>query len=208
LVAILVAAAIAVGQAPARPAVPDARMADRRPDRNPPRVERIRSGCFFYRQDGAAAVERLDAPPIPMARVQYQHIATLGDRYEESLVAEDSLDLLQPGRPLRTGRGGRYSMMPRYYPGDLVLTWDLFRQVEVFGYPLIPEAWDAVDGRDCLRVRLIRPVEKPQPESFSLYWIDLDRNAQIVKAEFHQGEKLEGEIEVALKEFPTRGGSA
>lgn len=67
--------------------------------------------------------------------------------------------------------------------------------------------WETIDDRRVLKVRLdLSRDPQPEPQDFSLYWIDLERGAHPVRFENYMNGRLRNRVDsIPLAQFPARG---
>ena len=150
-------------------------------------------GTFLYRGDGAALYDLYHKNPSSAGGVTRKKVSVLKGRTE---TMREVLDRSKIGPDsVKVGRGSLTSFHPYEGPGDLFPIWNLEGLMITPNRKTTSEGWDQVDGRNCLRLRVgLASTDDPESEQ-QLFWLDMERGAQVVKAEFYRNSKLATRID-------------
>ncbi len=162
-------------------------------------------GTFLYRRDGAALYDLYHRNPSYAGGVIRSKSSVIKGRWESSV---DILDRSRIGPNLiRVSNGTVNSFHPFETPGDLFPVWSLEELMITPNRKTTSEGWEPVDGRNCLKLR-VGQVNTDGPErDRRFFWVDLERNAQVVKVEFYEHSKLTTRIDdIHLVEMPRGDG--
>ncbi len=161
--------------------------------------DRDLNGTFLYRSDQAALCD-VYATSFAHGGVVRKKTSLLKNRLE---LTEDILDAKQKIGPedIKKYPGFLFSLNKRDAPLDLNPLWELQDLIDSLYHEVAVEGWDVVAGRTCLRVRLCtfltisRAEDNDCERDKRFYWLDLERNAQALKAEVYRHGNLESRID-------------
>jgi hypothetical protein len=160
-------------------------------------------GAYVYRADGAVYNDFYQTRPLVNSSVGRHRTATLRGRLQK--LSEDFEP--KPGRPrnvMLDDRGTIENLDNMNSPHPLFMSWFWAYAGQHLARRYRFEGWEEVGGRNCLRVAIVRFGGDPAKEpSFRRYWVDVERNAQVLRMEYagegRVGHRIEG---IVLMPFP------
>ncbi len=157
-------------------------------------------GSYVFRRDGACLLDVYVKDRRPTSSVIHRKVAHLGGKVERLQMSADAKQSTHPERFLRQGHGGPGSLSGPQTPYILFHTWHLLDPSFPVAWGYEFQGWEAVDGRRCLRFQVKRRPNAPADDpNFERYWVDVERNCSVLRAEYYNGSKLSARIdEVAL----------
>ena len=166
---------------------------------NPRTYDHDMNGTFLYRSDRSALCD-VYATNFSSGKVVRKRTSILRFQME---AADDLLDAKQKLEPyeIQKYRGSLTTLQPRYAPIDLFLVWDLETVLDELVHEAEVEGWDMVDGRNCLRIRVCtffkmdRTEDSDRERDKRFYWLDLERNAQVLREEYYSHGNLAARID-------------
>jgi len=156
-------------------------------------------GAFLYRSDGAALFDLYMRRATPTAEVRRRKMSVLHGRLEDATRSTAGSPFSDPARDVRVGPRTIESFSKTDSPRDLLMTtWDLsFTGDQLRSVNFLAEGWEEVDGRNCLKVRLDLSLNDDRRErDFRRYWVDLERNAQVLRMEYYQDKKTITRVDI------------
>lgn len=153
-------------------------------------------GTYLYRNDRSALLDVFNKDLHAGSEILRSKQSLLGGRMESVRNALDERTTPDKSRGVKIGTGSMESFTSEISPHLFFWTWwlSLLHDLQKWGYEF--QGWEDVDGRSCLRFQLNRVFgpERSQLE-FKRYWIDMERNATILKVEFFQKGKFSSRID-------------
>lgn len=173
-------------------------------------------GSFLYRADKAYLYDHYLRGPNPLASVRRIKKSSLRKNTERLELLTDRRrpdDLRSQVR--RSHGSGISGLEPMESPRDLLLKYELIEWFEFRPDWYSHDGWEEIGGRHCLRIRYTPhdqsedPAKKPiEQQDYRLYWIDVERSAQVVRLDYLAGGKLVYRIDgVELKSYPLADGT-
>ena len=156
--------------------------------------DREYQGTFLYRGDRAALCD-VYATSFVHGGVIRKKTSVLKNRIEVAEVLLDAKQKLEPDDIKKYG-GLLMSLKPHDAPLDLHPLWELEHVIDDSVHEVAVEGWDVVAGRTCLRVRactflrISRAEDDDRERDKRFYWLDLERNAQVLKVEYYHSGNL------------------
>ncbi len=168
-------------------------------------------GTFLYRRDGAAFYDLYTTNPTRGGGVIRRRSSLLKGQIEST---QDILDAKHRigADDIRVFPGFLTSFSALNSPLDLQPIWGLEGVYDVNFHEVVVEGWESLDDRNCLRVSasvLIKDQDTDKERDKRFYWLDMERNAQVLKMEYHGYGKLKSRIDdVRLAEHRLPDGSS
>jgi hypothetical protein len=165
-------------------------------------------GAYLYRADGAAFYDVYSSRLLADSWVQRHRISALDGR-QASLNEDFEPQPGGPRNPFFEGRGTIENFDNMDSPHALFMSWYWPYAGKNLARHYRFEGWEDVGGRNCLRFAIVRYLADPKDDkNFRRYWVDLERNAQVLKMEYvgngRVGQRIEG---IVLVPFPLPDGT-
>ncbi len=147
-------------------------------------------GTFFYRGSKTATYDLYVHRTSQVGGVVRKKAALLNERLEVTTGRMDAKHTVELNN-ISTSYGNVATLDQLASPIFLFPTWLLEFAYDLVEHEVVVEGWDAVDGRNCLRVRAdLSTTPSDKGRDSRLYWIDLERSAQVLKVEYYQHGQL------------------
>ena len=158
--------------------------------------ERTFQGTFLYRGDRAAMCD-VYVTSFAQGGVVRGKSALLQNKIQAATDLMDFKKKLGP-RDIRTHSGFLTLLKIYDAPLDLLPIWGLEDLIDNLHHEISIEGWEIVAERNCLRVRtctFTNDKDQDRERDKRFYWLDLDRNAQVLKQESFRYGNLESRID-------------
>ncbi len=167
-------------------------------------------GTFLYRADGAGLTDVFVKRKSPTAGVVRKKNAVLNGKSEEIRGLLDAKTPVDPLRNIRTGPGSIASLNDVWGVQDLFWSaWYWRERGDLNTRHYAFQGWEDFNGRDCLRFQYdISPNSPRHDQDYRRFWVDIDRNAHVVRTETYQAGKLIARTENTLAEYPAQNGKS
>ncbi len=174
-------------------------------------------GAYLYRENGVDSAGVLDIfeKPNEAARVVHKKYSVINRKHEEIRAIFDP-KILPANSKVGTGPGTFVSLNDSNGPYEHFLDWywPIIGDLSDRGYTF--QGWEEVNGRNCFRFQIdARSNGVRHDLDFKRFWIDAERNANVVKSEFYTNGERTTRNEITLSQvmakdgksvwFPTKG---
>ncbi len=167
-------------------------------------------GTFLYRVDGAGLMDLFAKRNDPTSGVVRKKTAVLNGKSEEVRGLLDAKTPIDPARDIRSGSGSTSAFNDLWGIQDIFWSaWYWRERGDLNTRHYTFQGWEDLGGRDCLRFQIdISPNSSEHDQNFRRLWVDIERNAHVIKSETYQSGKLITRIENTLAEYPSQGGKS
>jgi hypothetical protein len=162
-------------------------------------------GTFLYRSDGAAVVDVYVKKLDPTSSVVRKKKSVLGGKTEEVRGALDAKTPLDPARDIQFGKGS-VGWMNDIAPLDFFWTWHWAEWSDLARYNYAFQGWEEIDGRNCLRFQMSYAQDERKNHDYQRFWVDVERNAHVVRMEMYTRDKLVSRRDISLFELSGEDG--
>jgi hypothetical protein len=165
-------------------------------------------GTYLYREDGAGLMDVLMIRKNPPADVLRKKRSVLNGQSELIRGLREANAPIDPARDIQTGPGSTSSLSD--ISGTQNLFWSAWYwrergDLNTRNYTF--QGWEAIDGRDCLRFQIDTYQNSERHDlDFRRFWIDVKRNAHVVKFEEYKEGNLIRTVGVTLMELQSPDG--
>jgi hypothetical protein len=166
-------------------------------------------GTYLYRADGAALLDVYVKKSNPTAGVIRRKIALIGGKTEKIRALLDAKTPIDPSRDIKIGKGSYSSLNDGSGPHELFWLWYWSERGDLAQLNYTFQGWEDVDGRMCLRFQLdLRHDPRRHDLDYERFWVDVERNAHVVKQESYLDGKLTTKNHITLFEIPGKVGQS
>jgi hypothetical protein len=163
-------------------------------------------GAFLYRDDEAGLMDVYMKKKKPAAQIMRKKRSVLKGQSERIRGLLDAKIPIDPGRDIQAGPGSIASLVDISGTQNLfwsACTWKDFGDLKSWHY--VFEGWEEVDGRNCLRFQIDSRRNAIQHNlDYQRFWVDVHRNAQVVRRQQYTRGKLTCSVDVNLVEVPVK----
>ena len=163
-------------------------------------------GTYAYRKDGSSLLETYRHSSLrPDSPLSIERLATLRGQLQSQTLSPDRR---RANEDIRNSHGDPAALDMTGSASRILLLWYLQRLSAQSPPAISEQAWEEVDGHQCLRVRIDRYpriVQRKKPTE--RMWIDMERGGNPLKIEWLADEKVEMRTrDIKLERFPIQEG--
>lgn len=157
-------------------------------------------GAYLYRRNDAAMKDVYLKPHNNASQMSRLKVAFLKAGIRQSRLLPGEIPPRGPSTQPPIMPGNMYSLGRYGSPNHLFRIWMLLDIAKFQATDYRFSGWDSIDGHRCLKFRLIASGKRDNEGCYDEFWVDLDRNANVLRVEGYDGNKLRSRIdEVQLK---------